>query len=103
MQGTGEIEFSRDLRCHLSGVLFCAVNGRHTGSALALASLIACSFGLRAASSIEDFATNVGTGFNYRFTDWVGAGADYRTFFVHRDESTPRVHRLTTGLTFSLK
>ena len=50
-----------------------------------------------------NFATNVGTGFNYRFTDWVGAGADYRTFFVHRDESTPRVHRLTTGLTFSLK
>ena len=25
------------------------------------------------------------------------------SFFVHRDESTPRVHRLTTGLTFSLK
>ena len=50
-----------------------------------------------------NFATNVGTGFNYRFNDWVGIGADYRTFFVHRDESTPRVHRFTTGLTFSLK
>jgi len=50
-----------------------------------------------------NFATNVGTGLTYRFNDWVGVGADYRTFFVHRDESTPRVHRLTTGLTFSLK
>lgn len=50
-----------------------------------------------------DFATNIGTGFNLRFTDWVGVGADYRTFFVHRDESTPRVHRVTTGLTLSLK
>ena len=50
-----------------------------------------------------DFATNLGTGFNYRFNDWMGVGADYRTFFVHRDEATPRVHRFTTGLTFSLK
>jgi opacity protein-like surface antigen len=50
-----------------------------------------------------DFATNVGAGVNYRINDWVGAGADYRTFFVHRDNSTPRVHRFTTGLTFSLK
>jgi opacity protein-like surface antigen len=50
-----------------------------------------------------DFATNVGAGFNYRLTDWVGVGADYRTFFVHRDDSTPRVHRFSTGLTFSLK
>ncbi len=50
-----------------------------------------------------DFATNVGAGFNYRLTDWVGIGADYRTFFVHRDDSTPRVHRFSTGLTFSLK
>lgn len=50
-----------------------------------------------------NFATNVGAGVNYQITDWVGVGADYRTFFVHRDDSTPRVHRLTTGLTFSLK
>jgi opacity protein-like surface antigen len=50
-----------------------------------------------------NFATNVGTGFSHSFNDWVGVGADYRTFFVHRDESTPRVHRFTTGLTFSLK
>ena len=50
-----------------------------------------------------NFATNVGTGLSYRFNDWVGIGADYRTFFVHRDESTPRVHRFTAGLTFSLK
>jgi opacity protein-like surface antigen len=50
-----------------------------------------------------NFATNVGAGVNYRLNDWVGVGADYRTFFVHRDESTPRVHRFTTGLTFSLK
>jgi opacity protein-like surface antigen len=50
-----------------------------------------------------NFATNVGAGVTYRITDWVGVGADYRTFFVHRDESTPRVHRFSTGLTFSLK
>jgi opacity protein-like surface antigen len=45
-----------------------------------------------------DFATNVGAGVNYAFNRWVGVGADYRTFFVHRD-----VHRFSTGLTFSLK
>ena len=53
--------------------------------------------------SATNFATNVGAGVNYQINDWVGVGADYRTFFVHRDESTPRVHRFTTGLTFSLK
>jgi outer membrane protein W len=42
-------------------------------------------------------------GVNYQINRWVGVGADYRTFFVHRDESTPRVHRFSTGLTFSLK
>ena len=51
----------------------------------------------------SDVATNVGGGVNYRFNDWVGVGADYRTFFVHRDETTPRVHRFTAGLTFSVK
>ena len=50
-----------------------------------------------------NFATNVGAGANYQINRWVGVGADYRTFFVHRDESTPRVHRFSTGLTFSLK
>lgn len=50
-----------------------------------------------------NLATNVGAGVNYRINDWVGVGADYRTFFVHRDDSTPRVHRFSTGLTFSLK
>jgi hypothetical protein len=50
-----------------------------------------------------NFATNVGAGVNYQINRWVGIGADYRTFFVHRDESTPRVHRFSTGLTFSLK
>ena len=50
-----------------------------------------------------NFATNIGAGVNYRITNWVGVGADYRTFFVHRDETTPRVHRFSTGLTFSLK
>lgn len=50
-----------------------------------------------------DFATNVGAGVNYRFNDWIGVGADYRTFFVHRDDATPRVHRFTTGLTLSVK
>ena len=34
---------------------------------------------------------------------WVGVGADYRTFFVHRAEPTPRVHRFSSGLTFSVQ
>jgi hypothetical protein len=50
-----------------------------------------------------NFATNVGAGVNYQINRWVGVGADYRTFFVHRDESTPRVHRFLTGLTFSFQ
>jgi hypothetical protein len=29
-----------------------------------------------------------------------GVGADYRTSFVHRDDDTPRVNRLTAGFTF---
>ena len=48
-----------------------------------------------------DFATNVGGGVLYRVNDWVGIGADYRTFFVHRDGETPRVNRFTAGLSFS--
>jgi opacity protein-like surface antigen len=52
---------------------------------------------------VTDFATNVGAGAMYRVNEWLGVGADYRTFFVHRDRETPRVHRFTTGLTFSLK
>ena len=48
---------------------------------------------------IVDFATNVGAGVVYKVNDWVGIGADYRTFFVHRDGETPRVNRLTAGLT----
>lgn len=53
---------------------------------------------------VSDLATNnVGAGVLYRFNDWVGLTADYRSFFVHRDERTPRVDRLTTGVTFSLK
>jgi len=50
-----------------------------------------------------DVATNLGAGLTYRFNDWVGIGADYRTFFVHRDESTPRVNRFTAALTLTLK
>ncbi len=50
-----------------------------------------------------DFATNVGAGVNYQINDWLGVAADYRTFFVHRDDDTRRVHRFSTGLTFSLK
>jgi len=52
---------------------------------------------------ITNFATNLGAGLHYRVTDWVGLAADYRTFFVHRDASTPRVNRLIAGLTFSIK
>jgi opacity protein-like surface antigen len=50
-----------------------------------------------------DFATNVGAGLTYRINDWVGVGADYRTFFVQRDDATPRVNRFTAGLTLSLQ
>lgn len=52
---------------------------------------------------VTDFSTNVGAGVRYPLTDWLGLTADYRTFFVHRDDDTPRVHRFATGLTFSLK
>ena len=47
-----------------------------------------------------DFASNVGAGALYRFNEWVGLQLDYRTFFVHRDADTPRVHRVVTGLSF---
>ena len=50
-----------------------------------------------------NFATNVGAGVNYQINRWAGVGADYRTFFVHREESAPRVHRFSAGLTFSVK
>ena len=50
-----------------------------------------------------DFATNVGAGVVLQLNDYVGVGADYRTFFVHRDGDTPRVNRVTAGLTFSFK
>lgn len=43
-------------------------------------------------------ATNVGTGAMYRVNDWLGIGADYRTFFVHRADDTPKVHRVTAGI-----
>ena len=52
---------------------------------------------------LTDLATNVGAGVTYRLTDWMGLSADYRSFFVHRDEQTPRVDRLTTGVTFAIK
>ena len=51
----------------------------------------------------SDLATNVGAGLFYRLNDWLGAGVDYRTFFVHRDGDTPAVNRITAGLRFSIK
>jgi opacity protein-like surface antigen len=51
---------------------------------------------------MADFATNVGAGLTYRVNDWFGVGADYRTFFVHRDERTPRVNRVTAGVSLFL-
>ena len=47
-----------------------------------------------------DFATNVGAGALYRLNDWLGVQVDYRTFFIHRDGDSPRVHRFATGLAF---
>ena len=44
-----------------------------------------------------DFATNLGAGLHYRVNDWLGVGADYRTFFGYRDKATPTVRRFTTG------
>jgi opacity protein-like surface antigen len=52
---------------------------------------------------LTDFATNVGAGVLYRLNDWVGVTADYRTFFIHRENDTPYVNRFTAGLRFSLK
>ena len=52
---------------------------------------------------ITDFSTNVGAGALFPLNDWIGLTADYRTFFVHRDDDTPRVHRFATGVTFSVK
>jgi opacity protein-like surface antigen len=52
---------------------------------------------------VSDFAANIGAGVLYRINDWVGVGADYRTFFVQRDGADPRVHRFTAGLSFSLR
>jgi opacity protein-like surface antigen len=52
---------------------------------------------------VTDFSTNVGAGVLYRINDWLGVAADYRTFFVHRENDTPIVNRFTTGLRFSLK
>jgi opacity protein-like surface antigen len=51
----------------------------------------------------SDWATNIGAGAAYRLNEWLGVGADYRTFFVHRDDETPRVHRFTAGLTFNVR
>jgi hypothetical protein len=52
---------------------------------------------------VTDFSTNVGAGAQFPLNDWLGLTADYRTFFVHRDDDTPRVHRFATGVTFSIK
>jgi opacity protein-like surface antigen len=52
---------------------------------------------------VADFSTNVGAGLLYRLNDWLGVTADYRTFFVHREDDTPAVNRFTAGLKFSLK
>lgn len=52
---------------------------------------------------LSDIATNVGAGVLYRFNDWLGLTADYRSFFVHRDSQTPQVNRFTTGLAVTLR
>jgi opacity protein-like surface antigen len=52
---------------------------------------------------VTDFSTNVGAGVLYRLNDWLGVAADYRTFFVHRDNDTPAVNRFTAGLRLSLR
>jgi hypothetical protein len=52
---------------------------------------------------VTDFSTNIGAGASYPLNDWVGVTAGYRTFFVHRDDDTPRVHRFAAGLTFSIR
>ena len=49
-----------------------------------------------------DLATNVGSGLTYRLNDWIGLNADYRTFFVHRDDDTRRVNRFTVGFNLFL-
>lgn len=48
-------------------------------------------------------ATNVGAGAMYRVNDWLGIGADYRTFFVHRDADLPKAHRFTAGISLLVR
>ena len=50
-----------------------------------------------------DFATNVGAGLTYRLTDWLGVGADYRSFWVYRNGPTERVDRVTAALTLTAR
>jgi hypothetical protein len=50
-----------------------------------------------------DWATNLGGGATYWLTDWLGVSGDYRTFFLYRDQNTPKVHRLTAGIHLRLQ
>ncbi len=50
-----------------------------------------------------DWATNLGGGATYWLTDWLGVSGDYRTFFLYRDQDTPKVHRVTAGINLRLK
>ena len=52
---------------------------------------------------VSDLATNVGAGALYLINDWIGIGADYRSFFVQRNGNDPRVDRFTAGISLSLK
>lgn len=51
---------------------------------------------------VTDFSSNIGAGARYVLNDWAGVGVDYRTFFVHRENDTPRVNRFTTGVVVTL-
>lgn len=48
-------------------------------------------------ASVANFASNVGGGFAYQVSRWVGVIADYRLFIVNADE-TENVSRFTIGL-----
>jgi len=50
-----------------------------------------------------DFATNLGGGVTYMLTPHVGVNADYRLFYVSRDEETVQVQRLVVGLSVPLR
>ena len=58
---------------------------------------------VKTSRSQTDLATNLGGGVFYRLIDWMDINGDFRTFYLHREGETPRVYRLTAGVSVLLK